>query len=205
MIRRPAGRAGRLWLRHRLAVAQRAGEVLEQKTRSLIDEERRLAYLVERTGEGWKRACQDAETWHLRAMLLGGERQISLVQSVAGDYATVDIRYRTTMGATYPYEVNCRLPELVATAELGRSSALPFAAAAYREALEAAVQHAAASRALDVVRSELDVTRRRLRGIQHGWTPRLVEQLRRVELALAEKEREDMVAARWSLNRSDDE
>lgn len=199
MIRRPPGRTGRLWLRHRLEVAARAAEVLEQKTRSLIDEERRLAFLVERTAEDWKRAYQKADTWHLRAMMLGGERQISLVRSAEDGRATVDIRYRATMGATYPYEVSCHLPDSTATAELGRSSALPFAADAYREALRAAVQHAASRRALDVVRKELDVTRRRLRGIRYGWTPRLQEELRRLELALAEREREDMVAARWAL------
>lgn len=50
MIGVPPGRAGRLWLRRRLAAAERAVELLERKLRILRAEQDRLALLAQRTG-----------------------------------------------------------------------------------------------------------------------------------------------------------
>ncbi len=205
MMHMPPGRSGRLWLRQRLDVARRGTEVLEQKVRALQDEERRLAFLTERTGREWEEACRKADAWYLRAMLLGGERQVSLVRAATVEPAEVDIRWRTTMGATYPFEASCRPPELGTVAELGRSAALPYAADAYREALIAATQHASAQRASSVVSSELASTRLRLSAVKHGWIPKLEAALRRLELQLAEREREDMVRSKWAADRMEEE
>ena len=54
-IRVPPGRAGRLWLRARLDVAERGVSLLEQKVRILGDERRRLRALTEDTGRDWER------------------------------------------------------------------------------------------------------------------------------------------------------
>lgn len=66
MIRVPPGRAGRMWLRARLDVAERGVALLEQKVRILGDERRRLRALTADTGRDWERACLDARTWTLR-------------------------------------------------------------------------------------------------------------------------------------------
>jgi V/A-type H+-transporting ATPase subunit D len=201
MMHMPPGRSGRLWLHRRLGIARRALEVLEQKVRALREEERRLGFLTERAEHAWQTAWEEAETWYLRAMLLGGEIQVDLVDAATVDSAEVDIRWRSTMGATYPFEASCTLPEPVAVAELGRSAALPFATDAYRRALMAATQHAAAKRAEAVVRAELSDTQRRLSAVRHGWIPRLEAARQQLELQLAEREREDMVSSKWAADR----
>jgi V/A-type H+-transporting ATPase subunit D len=65
----------------------------------------------------------------------------------------------------------------------------------------AALDHAAADRALQLVAEELAITQRRLRALEHRWLPYLERSLREVELSLAEQEREDMVRARWVSSR----
>ena len=59
----PPGRTGRLWLRERLAVAERAADVLEQKRRVLMSESIRLRSVAEETRGTWDDACRLAETW----------------------------------------------------------------------------------------------------------------------------------------------
>src|SRR6266566_9507160 len=77
-IRVPPGRAGRLWLRGRLQVAERGLDLLDRKLRILRREHERLALLAQRTGEAWEHACREAETWLLRAALLSGQRALRL-------------------------------------------------------------------------------------------------------------------------------
>jgi V/A-type H+-transporting ATPase subunit D len=113
----------------------------------------------------------------------------------------VRIRWGSTMGATYPTEAACRLPDGPVTAG---TSALHGAALAHGEAATAAVRHAADRRALEVVRRELSVARRRQRAIERRWIPRLESALVRLELSLAEEEREDIVRARWASQRGEE-
>lgn len=84
-----------------------------------------------------------------------------------------------------------------------RSSALPFATEAYRRVAAAALDHAAATRALELVERERATTRRRLRGLEHHRVPRLHATLSPVEQQLAENEREDAVRSRWVAGRND--
>ena len=74
----PPGRAGRLWLRGRLATAERGLDLLDRKLRILRREQERLRLLERRTGEELRRRCGDADRWLLRAALLGGQRGLRL-------------------------------------------------------------------------------------------------------------------------------
>ncbi|WP_344056835.1 hypothetical protein, partial [Sphaerisporangium rubeum] len=72
----PPGRAGRLWLRRRLATAARGLVLLDRRLRLLGAERDRLAELAARTGERWTAALAEAEIWTSRVAALGGERAL---------------------------------------------------------------------------------------------------------------------------------
>ncbi|HEY7667820.1 MAG TPA: V-type ATP synthase subunit D [Actinomycetota bacterium] len=201
-LRTPPGRTGHLWLRERLDVARRASDVLEEKARVLAAEERRLRVLERRSRRDWEEAWDLASRWLLRSTLLGGRRGLAVARAHQAEEIDVRIRWGSTMGATYPTEAVCRPPAPPAAALFAGTSALRFAASAHAEAATAAVRHAADRRALEVVRRELSVARRRQRAIERRWIPRLESALARLELSLAEEEREDTVRATWVSERT---
>ena len=86
----PPGRAGRMWLARRLAVAERGADLLEHKLRILVAEEQSFALLAERTQAEWEAAVRELDRWMLRAALLSGERGLRL----ASDGADAEVRHR---------------------------------------------------------------------------------------------------------------
>jgi V/A-type H+-transporting ATPase subunit D len=197
----PPGRTGRLWLRERLVVAERAADVLEQKRRVLRALSVRLRRQAEETRGTWEDACRLAETWQLRAALVGGEDQVQAASSYLAGPPEARIVWRSTMGLAYPADAECLLPDTASLGGVAETAALRYAADAHRAALLAAVAHGAAQRAADLVTNELDATTRRLRAIERRWIPRLETALREVGRRLDEREREDAVRARWAQQR----
>ncbi len=192
----PPGRAGRMWLRRRLSVASGAADLLDQKVRVLRQETERFGLLVERTEADWMRSCRDAETWSLRAALIGG--QAALRAATDHDQALVALTWETTMGVSHPSDVRWESP----AADIGAGVSGPATAravTAHRVALDAAVQHAVALSALRAVEAELSATRRRLRAVTDRWIPRLEDALADVTLGLEETERAEGVSLRWAL------
>jgi vacuolar-type H+-ATPase subunit D/Vma8 len=102
------------------------------------------------------------------------------------------------MGAYYPAEATCRLPDDLPVAEIAGTAAMVHTVRAHRDALERAVQHAATNRAVREVDRELLATRRRLRTLQRQWIPALLAALNSVDIELEERERDDVVHARWA-------
>ncbi|MDQ3885789.1 MAG: V-type ATPase, D subunit, partial [Actinomycetota bacterium] len=99
-----------------------------------------------------KRA-RDADTWLLRAVLAGGQRSLWLA-TPTGE-TTVEVTWTTTMGVRYPVDATCRLPGPSSSGEeLDTGTAVIHARAAHREALQAAVRHAAARAAVRAVQAE---------------------------------------------------
>lgn len=195
-LRPPPGRSGRVWLARRLATATRAAELLDQKLRALAAEEGRLAAAAAAVAADWDRTARAAERWSRRSVLIGGQRQLQLVRVQTRAMASAEVRWRSWMGVTYPVEATVR-PGRPGPSALGGTSALDVAAGAGAEALAAGVRHAAASRALELVRAELSVTRRRQRVLERRWAPLLEATLSRLQAALDEVEREDGVRLRW--------
>ncbi len=192
----PPGRAGRLWLQHRLATAQQGADLLDHKLRVLRAERERLAVLQERTGTEWNAASREADLWLLRGVLVGGERAIRL----GADQGLVDVEivWSRQMGVRYPTEALCTLPEPAPdSAPLG-NAAMVMVRECHRRALQAAVQHAAVEAAGRVLEAEERATRRRLRAIQERWIPRLRQALAEVQLKLEEDEHADGVRLRWA-------
>ena len=143
-VRHPPGRAGQLWLTERLDLARRATDLLVQKERVLLREQRRLGVLQRRTKSAWETACRDAQTWVARAASVRGRR----VMTLAGrpGQAGVDLAWRNSMGAYYPIEVTCVLPDDRSLGGLTGTSTATEASRAHRRALECAVDHAATAR-----------------------------------------------------------
>jgi V/A-type H+-transporting ATPase subunit D len=191
----PPGRAGRLWLRRRLAVAHRGANLLDRKLAILAAELDRWRARTARTGRDWERASRAAEQALLRAVLLGGERAIRL--SAGGELATVTVSFTVTMGARHPGSASCSAPGPVTW----EGPAVADARRAHADALAAAVAHAAALAALRVIEAETAATRYRLRAVRDRWIPRLREALAQVEFSLEEQERADGARLRQALRR----
>lgn len=199
MLHAPPGRAGRLWLQHRLATAQRGADLLDHKLRILRTERERLALQQERTAATWRAACREADSWVLRGVLLGGERAIRLSTDLPR--AEVEVVWEAPMGVRYPAQATCTVPDPSAGSPLTDNPALVEARACLRRALQAAVRHAAVEAAVRVLEAEELATRRRVRAIEDRWIPRLHEALADVQLKLEEEEHADGVRLRWAAGR----
>jgi V/A-type H+-transporting ATPase subunit D len=186
LSRVPPGHAGRLWLRRRLAVAERGFGLLQRKLQVLVREHGRLASEAERTAGEWAAACADADTWTLRAPLADGRRSLRARTSAA----EVTVHWTDAMGIRYPSETACTLPDVPMA--LPCSAAVVVARDAARTALQAAVHHAAAREAERRVALELTGTRQRIRALEKRWIP-LNTAIHAIDLALDEMERSDAV------------
>jgi V/A-type H+/Na+-transporting ATPase subunit D len=198
----PPGRAGRIWLQHRLALAGRAASRLDQKLRILRTEQAAFALLLERTRPAWEEGCRDAELWLLRAALLGGQE--ALRPAPDDRFADVTVAWTTSMGTTYPADVSLVFPEPDPHTTPVATAALVETTAAYRWALDAAVRHAVAQSAAEAIEAEVVTTRQRLRGVQDRWIPRLEAALGEMRLALDEAERTEGVRLRWAARRQEE-
>jgi len=201
LSRVPPGRSGRLWLRSRLRTARQAVDLLERKLQILRAEQERFALLSRRTRQRWRTSWRSADSWGVRAALLGGPREMRL--SAASERAQVSVSWTSVMGLRYPAQVTCRMPEPAAGDRSPGSAAVVEAAAAYRTALDAAVAHAAAESARRAVESEVAATRRRRRAIANRWVPGLERALRQLTAELEEAERAETVRLRWAASRID--
>lgn len=191
-IRYPPGRSGRLWLVERLSVADRAAGILHRKQQALRQEGRRRAALSERSAENWAAAVREAEIWQRRAMILGGRSDLRAA-AICAQPAIVHLAWRSEMGVEFPGEASW---EVSPSPELARTPALAAAAAAYRDALQAGVEHAAITTAAERVSTELAFTQRRMRAVRDRWIPALRSTLRELEVRLDEHEREESLRAR---------
>jgi vacuolar-type H+-ATPase subunit D/Vma8 len=202
----PPGRAGRTWLLERLHTAERGVDLLDGKLRVLGREQQRYRLRLQRTSAEWERSCREAETWLLRAALLGGQR--SLRSAAPDDPARVEVSWTVVMGVRHPAAAALTggLPDPEAAAP--GSTALAMAVDAFRTAAAAAAAHAVVDAAVRRIDAEVAATRRRLRAVRDRWVPRLTAELQAVELGLAELEQAEGSRLRWAAGvpaRSEDE
>jgi V/A-type H+-transporting ATPase subunit D len=177
-----------MWLRRRLATAQRGREQLDRKLHILIPELQRRRIQAKQWRQQWADACEEADTWLLRATLLGG--QDALRNAAAPQLAQINVTWATAMGVSYP--ADARLADHTAqAAALAGNAAIAPATSAFQAALLAAIRTAAAEEAVRRVEAEIAVTRRRLRALEKRWLPRLQEALTQLELSLDQAEQED--------------
>ena len=187
----PPGRAGRLRLKHRLAVAERGADLLEQKLRALTAElmERRAALAA--AERRWRALAAAAREWDDRAAVLGGRRAFDA--AVPSARARVSIPWRTSMGVRFPSEARCELPERRPDEPAPDGAALIAAEAAVRSAVPAAIQAAVEQAAVRELQDAVTATRRQVRALRRHWIPMLADALAAVESALEQSDHEDTV------------
>jgi V/A-type H+-transporting ATPase subunit D len=198
----PPGRAGRLWLVARLAVARRGRDLLDRKHQLLRREEERLAAVVGERRAAWTDALADAQRWSLRTGIVGGTATTDLFARALAGRANVTLTWANTMGVRHADHGQCDFPQLPPGAAVAGNAALAPAAAAHRRALAAALDAAIAITALRRIEEELHATQRRLRGIERHRIPLLEVALHALQLQLDETEREEQVATRWARERT---
>jgi len=103
------------------------------------------------------------------------------------------------MGVGYPEDPQCQLP---AAPPAGGSSALAYAAALHRRALEAGIRYAAVQRAERLLTAELAATRTRQRAVENRWIPRLEKELMDIRRQLDAQELEESLRLRWAADRN---
>src|SRR6476646_3005416 len=153
----PPGRSGRTWLRRRLATAHRGRDQLDRKLRILVPELERRRLQADRARADWVEACATAQTWLLRAVLLGGEDAVR--GAVAESLARVEVGWTTTMGLTHPATVRVVAPERLRPAPVANAAVVPTADA-FAAAVRAGARSAVAEEAVRRVQAEIEVTRR---------------------------------------------
>jgi V/A-type H+/Na+-transporting ATPase subunit D len=197
-LRIPPGRAGRLWLRERLAAAKKAADLMDHKRRELEAELRRVRTILGERERAWRAAAREAEQWLCRADAAGAERSLRLGGALVDARAEVELDWRQVMGVRYAADYATRLPTEPPVSSLDGGTALAPAVASYRRAVEAAIAHAIARTALDRIRTDIERTKRRLRALELRAIPAHESALRELELTLDERSRQEAVAARWA-------
>lgn len=175
--------------------------VLSEKRQALLRERRQIAEHLDEAREEWGLAAREAAVWLDRATVLSGARRLRLAAFYRGGEATVDLRWRNSLGVKHPVEAHVSLPPEADLSRLGSSTALIHAARTHRRAVEAAARFAALQLAFDSVSFELAATIRRLRAIERRWIPAHEAALAALAIALDEAEREDAARVRWALDR----
>ena len=197
----PPGRAGRIWLRGRLDTAERGRDQLDRKLRILIPQQQRLQTHLRRRQEDWAAACGDAQTWLVRAVLLGGQDAIRGASPAC--LANVQLSWTSAMGLDYPTDA-ALVPAADGRDEATGNAAIVPAAAAFRAALLAGARTAAAQEAVTRLDAEIALTRRRLRALDKRWMPWLRDSLAQLELTLEQGEQEDGIRLRRAVGDSPD-
>jgi V/A-type H+-transporting ATPase subunit D len=198
-LRAPPGRAGRLWLVRRLEIARRGVDVLDQKRQTLLREQQRLSEVLASATRTWELKAREAGEWNDRSLAIAGERRLRLAAVHVAGRCEVEVEWRNALGTVFPAGALVRLappPDFVA---LGGGSVVAFAARAHADAAAAAAGYAAARAAHEAVTAELAATTRRQRAIERRWIPEHEAALHHIELALDEREREDIARVRWAL------
>ncbi len=136
-VRHPPGRAGRLWLRRRLATAELGGDQLSRKLRVLLREYERLREQRDQAERAWHESVALARTWQLRAGILGG--QAAYTAGVPVEPVQLQVRWATVVGVTIPGSPE-RIGQPAPRSEVVGSSAVVAAVAAFDAALLAAAE-----------------------------------------------------------------
>ncbi|HET8616550.1 MAG TPA: V-type ATP synthase subunit D [Actinomycetales bacterium] len=187
-----------MWLRRRLMTAERGREQLDRKLRILIPERQRLETRAARRHGEWAVAYAQAQTWLLRASLLGG--QDALRSASAPQLVDVTVLWTSAMGLAYPEDATVSAAGPDAPVPAG-NAALGPAARAFRAALLAGSRAAAADEAVRRLDAEIAVTRRRMRALDKHWLPWLRAEISALELTLEQTEHEDVMRLRRSVLR----
>ncbi len=191
-----------MWLSARIATAERARDLLEQKRAVLIAAERAAARRSAEARAEWHARAAIAERWLERSALLDGERPRRLAQAHAGAPAEMRVRWQVTMGVGVPADPSVELADAPDVALLAGGAALAAAITSHREALESALRAAVEAAAHERLAAELAATVRRVRAIESRWLPLHEQALASLEQELDENDRSEGARIRWAARRA---
>jgi V/A-type H+-transporting ATPase subunit D len=194
-VRHPPGRAGRLWLRRRLATAERGTDQLTHKLQVLIRELERVQRTRDAAEQAWTAGVHEARTWQLRAGVLGGQQ--SYARQPAPEPVRIAITWSSVVGIGIP--TGSQLPEVPGLPDLAPNAAVVAATRAFGAALRAGARLAVADEASHRIEVEIALTRRRVRALERRWLPALRAALADVEQSLELDEQEDGARLRRAL------
>jgi len=200
-LRIPPGRAGRQWLVGRIATAEHARDLLEQKRAVLLVAEREAAGRAREASAEWHARAAEAARWLERTALLDGERAQRLARAHMAAPAEVQITPGSTMGVSVPSAGEVQLAPAPETALLPGGPALTAAISAHRLALAAALRAAVERQAHERLAAELVATVRRVRAIESRWLPLHQQSLATLEQTLDENDRAEGARIRWASRR----
>lgn len=191
------GRAGKVRVERRLMTARRGARLLDRKQHILADELERMQLRAELTRTEWEELAREAALWLRRSAALDGS--VAIEAAAPAEPAGLELRWGSAMGVLYPEAPACRLPP---APRAGGSSALSFAGAVHRSALEAGVRFAAVQRAELLLAAELAATRTRQRAVENRWIPKLESELQGIRRQLDAQELEESLRLRWAADRN---
>ncbi len=192
-LRVPPGRAGRLYLRRRLATAERGADLLERKLHVLLEEQQTRQRAAEVSVDAWRRAAAEADAWLTRGLAAAGHD--GLRQALPDHTALATVRETTSMGVRFPSAISCSLPTETPDLDPG-SAALVCARASYAQAVRAAAQAAVDQTAAWTLGAAVVNTRRQIRILRRHWIPVLSEARARLAFVLEQSDFEDGVRRR---------
>jgi vacuolar-type H+-ATPase subunit D/Vma8 len=194
-------RAERQRLINRLALVERAADLLRSKEEALERERVRLGGHEVRTREEWTRQWSRSTTELLRAKALGAGVELDrIARGPIESPATFTPDWQRSMGIAYPGSVTC---DPGAPPAVTSTAALRPATDAICEALTAGAQHAAAAGAVRRLDAELRVTRRRRRALEEHLQPTLEAARRSLDLHLDELDRDEALRVRLARDRKE--
>jgi V/A-type H+/Na+-transporting ATPase subunit D len=196
-VRVPPGRAGRIWLREHLDLAEHGVALLEHKLTILKRERAPLRERTERARREWETRCRDARIWQLRALLAGGGRSLT---DAATAPAVAHLRWTNTAGVRHPDTIDYH-PAAETGVEIIHNASIVHARDAHRAAVAAAADYAAATAALRAVEQEYNRTRIRAQGLRRHRIPDLRAALDQLDLMLEEDERTAATTLRRATHR----
>lgn len=199
-VRHPPGRAGRLWLRRRLATAERGSDQLGRKLRVLLSAREGVRRHLADADRTWVVTVDDARTWQLRAGVLGGQQAYARHPNVAP--VAVGMSWTSVVGVTIPCDpmVEEASGRTASPAAVAGNAAVAAAADAFDKALQAAADVAVAQEADRRLEAEIGLTRQRVRALERRWLPALRSALAQVEQALEFDEQEEAGRLRLALS-----
>ncbi|HEX7107586.1 MAG TPA: V-type ATP synthase subunit D [Acidothermaceae bacterium] len=192
--RTPSGRAGRLWLAHRVEVAERAADQLERKIHILSAELASQRAKADDARQQWLTATEHADRWAIRAALVAGQQ---VLLDDAARPVGLNLTWVNTVGVRHPSSAHLSQPARVDG--IVGAAAIVAARAAFATAVRVGVDLAIADatcRALDDARTQ---ARRRARLLRKRWLPLLQDRLRTLELTLEQAEQEDHARLRRAV------
>lgn len=194
-VHHPPGRAGRLWLRRRLATAERGTDQLAHKLHVLIRELERLQQIRTEADQAWARCVDEARAWQLRAGILGGQQ--AYAERPVPEPVRIAITWSSVVGVGIP--TGAELREVPGAPDVAPNAAVVATAQAFGAALRAAAELAVADEAAHRIEIEVALTRRRVRALERRWLPALRASLAAVEQSLELDEQEDGARLRRAL------